>query len=348
MKQKRMAVLSFTENGQRLGEKIETVLESSEAPDEWIIERVHRPIPLKQWMENRFQSLDALIFIGAMGIIVREMAPYLKSKLTDPAVVVMDEKGQFAISVLSGHLGGANALAKKIAQLLGAVPVITTASDVNEKIAVDVFAKKNDLSISSMKQAKLCAAKIVAGALVSFSCAGEILGSVPGELSADPKDAEFHVEVTPYLRKEEEKKLHLIPKAFVLGIGCKKGTLKSTLERRVQEELEKQKIDQRSIKGIASIDLKCEESGLLAYAKEKNLPISFYSAEELKDLEGSFTPSAFVAGVTGIENVCERAAFRLAMENGKKHLEECMVLPKSGKDGVTVSIMKIDWRVRFE
>ena len=343
MKEKQMAIVCFTPQGKQLADKIDGLMNPF-----WKVEVIHRPVPFRQWMKEHFQSLDALVFIGAMGIVVRDMAPCLKSKLTDPAVVVLDEKGQFVISVLSGHLGGANALTNNLAEMLDAIPVVTTSSDVNKKIAIDVFAQKNHLVISSMKQAKLCAASIVSGDAVSFSCTSEVHGNIPLELSAREEDAKFHILVTPYTKNPLENHLHLLPKAFVLGIGCKKGTSAEKIEERIKEELEKKKIDLRSIKGIASIDLKGEEAGLLEYASKKKIPLHFYSAKQLAVLEGNFTPSEFVSYVTGVENVCERAAYMLAKENGMDELDACRVLPKSAKDGVTVAIMKLDWSVWFE
>lgn len=348
MCEKRMAIVCFTPQGKQLAEKIQDNLKELFWDICWNVELVHKPVPFKQWMKEHFSSLDALIFIGAMGIVVRDMAPCLKSKLNDPAVIALDEKGQFVISVLSGHLGGANALTTGLAELLGAIPVVTTSSDVNGKIAIDVFAQKNNLVISSMKQAKLCASKIVSGEPVSFSCDSEVRGKIPPEVSFNRNDAKFHVIVTPYIQNPADDILHLLPKAFVLGIGCKKGTLVEVIEARVKEELQEKNIDIRSIKAIGTIDLKSEEDGLLDFANQKKISLHFYSAKELSALEGAFTSSKFVSQITGVENVCERAAFMLAKSEGAKTLEECMVLPKSGKDGVTVSIMKIDWSVRFE
>lgn len=338
IKKKKAAVISFTPQGKRLAEKIIDLEAVS-----FEICPIHRPKPFSDWLKEHFQALDALIFIGAVGIIVREMAPLLESKQTDPAVVVLDEKGRYVISVLSGHLGGANALTKELSAKLGAAAVITTSSDVNEKIAIDVFAKKNDLVISSMEQAKRCAAAIVSNAFVSFFCEGAVHGAVPPELSADLEHSQFQVIVSPYLPKKADTRLHLIPKAIVLGIGCKKGIKKEVIEARVMEELGALSIDPRSILGIATIDLKREEEGLLAFSKVHQLPMFFYSARELSDAEGAFSSSAFVKQITGVENVCERAAVCLAGDRKK-----VILLPKTGKDGVTVSIVEIDWSVRFE
>lgn len=391
MTKKKMAIVCFTPQGKDIAERILEELPNPFLDACWEAEFIYKPVPFKQWMKEHFQELDALLFIGAMGIVVRDMAPCLKSKLTDPAVVVMDEKAQYVISVLSGHLGGANRLSHELAHLLGAIPVITTSSDVNGKIAIDVFAKENNLKITSMKQAKLCASEIVSGYPVEFFCQGEIQGKIPPELTPceewipgeesakeymseqqsstgqegtiskeERKETEraFRVVVSPYKRPIEKKELHLIPKAFVLGIGCKKGTREETIEARVREVLEEKKIDLRSVEAIASIDLKQEEEGLLSFGRTRKIPLFFYSGETLRALPGTFTESSFVKSVTGVENVCERAAYQYLLErqknlsgekagNKQKTAEDSMVVPKSGKDGVTVAVMKIDWSVRF-
>ena len=343
MKKGSMAVIAFTPNGKELTAKIE-----QEMNGEWEITAVFRPSSFGTWLKEQFHCFDAFVFIGAMGIMVRALSGALESKLTDPAVVVLDEKGQFVISVLSGHLGGANVLTKTLAERLKATAVLTTASDVNGKLAIDVFAQKNGLIISSMEQAKRCAACIVAAEPVSFACSRQIKEKIPSELSASSETSKFHVIVSPYVQEESEELLHLIPKAFILGIGCKKGTSAQRIEQRVLEELDKKKITLQSIRGIASINLKKEEAGLLTFAKKEQIPLHFYSADQLKCLEGNFSASAFVSSVTGVENVCERAAWMLAKAEGSSSLEKSRILPKSGKDGVTVSIMEIDWRVSFE
>ena len=351
MKEKKMAIVCFTPQGQVLAEKIQNIWPEDALDAKWSIEFIYKPVPFKVWMKEHFQELDVLVFIGAMGIVVRDMAPCLKTKLVDPAVVVLDEKGQFVISVLSGHIGGGNAFTLELARILEATPVVTTSSDVNGKIAIDLFAQKNNLVIASMKQAKLCASEIVSGRQVAFLCDGKVHGNPPKELCGSENS--FKVIVSPKKQQPEDGVLHLIPKAHVLGIGCRKGTSQEIIQARVLEELNDLGIDIRSIKAMASIDIKSDEEGIIGFAEKFKIPVSFYSGEELAGLEGDFTPSEFVASVTGVENVCERAAFMLATENcvkdhSKPTLADCMVLPKSGKDGVTVSIMKTDWSVRFE
>ena len=141
---KKVGIAAFTDAGRALADRI------TEAYDGHV-QFIRYESGLKDWCACCFAQAHGLIFIGACGIAVRTIAPFLKSKTSDPAVLVIDEKGQYVISLLSGHIGGANEFAEDVAELIGAVPVVTTASDVNGLIAVDVFAKKNHLAIASMK-----------------------------------------------------------------------------------------------------------------------------------------------------------------------------------------------------
>lgn len=172
----KLGIACFTEQGRELALRIAAGLDAS-------CEILWYEKGLKQWCGRCFAEAKALIFIGACGIAVRSIAPFLKSKTEDPAVLVLDEKGQYVISLLSGHIGGANALACRVAEIVGASPVITTASDVRGKLAMDVFAKNNALAIDSMKRAKEIAAAILREEQVYVCCTGRIEGRVPPELT---------------------------------------------------------------------------------------------------------------------------------------------------------------------
>jgi cobalt-precorrin 5A hydrolase len=123
---------------------------------------------VRQWCGDNWDSCDGLVFVSATGIAVRSIAPFIKSKKSDPAVAVVDESGHFSISLLSGHIGGANDLAQLIAEKIGAQAVVTTATDVNGKIAIDVTAKKNGLFITSMPMAKEVSASVLSGERIGF------------------------------------------------------------------------------------------------------------------------------------------------------------------------------------
>ncbi len=336
---------------------------------------------LKDWCRAQFEShSDGIIFVGAAGIAVRSIAPFLKSKTTDPAVLVIDEAGQYVISLLSGHIGGANRLAFMVAEMIGAVPIITTATDVNGKFAVDVFAKDNHLKIGSMKAAKEISAAILRGEPVGLYCEGRIEGTAPPELRIIQVDSrkkcgsEFRrkneAEITGpgsgiekscprYLicicgrlpevfRKEcgllknDCAILHLIPKSHVLGIGCRRGKTEKEIEAEVSRALAQAEVSMDQIFAAATIDLKKEEQGLLAFCERHGLKLGTYTAEELLEVPGDFSSSEFVRKTTGVDNVCERAALRMAGERGQ------LIQKKYANNGVTAAVAVRDWSVRFE
>ena len=282
--------------------------------------------PSQAFYGEKFAEAEALIFVGACGIAVRMIAPFVKDKKQDPAVICIDELGKFVIPILSGHIGGANALAERLARGLEAVPVITTATDINGRFSVDSWAAKNGFTISSMAAAKHVSAAILEGNLPlasRFSIRGGLpAGCVPGE-SGD-------LGILLSCRKEQpfRETLQLIPKIIHLGIGCRKGISQEAVEQAVAEVLEENGIDRRSIACAASIDLKAQEQGLLSFCESWQLPITFYTARELKAVPGSFTPSQFVSTVTGVDNVCERSAMIGA---------DRLIIRKTARNGVTVA-----------
>ena len=187
----RAAVVCFTAQGCRTALQIRFILEQTgEKADIWCKKKDYLPPegilqmeePLKKWTGEQFSCCDALIFVGAVGITVRSIAPFLESKTKDPAVITVDEQGKFVISLLSGHIGGANELCSRIADGLEAVPVITTATDLNRKFAVDVFARKNGLWISDMKLAKQISADLLDGRRVGFYSDFPVEGEFPSQL----------------------------------------------------------------------------------------------------------------------------------------------------------------------
>lgn len=359
--------------------------------------------PLKQWCQKAFNRSELLIFVGAAGIAVRTIAPFVKDKFTDPAVLVIDEKGRFVIPVLSGHAGGANQWAQILAEALSAIPVITTATDINGRFAVDVFAVRNHLSISDRILAKKISSAILRGSQIDFICEKNIKGELPKELIWTPvSDMEtsendtiqqkknvagteialqqgkfLTVAENPAKQKEsddlcrifvgihnfhQEQTLYLHPKAVTIGIGCKKGKSLEEIEAFVLEILTEQQIAMESICCAASVDKKKEEQGILAFCEKYHLPYMTFSPEQLAETPGSYTESGFVKDTIGVGNVCERAAVRAAMiqkveycpgskeqsmEKMKK-TEGRLILPKTAKDGITLSLAEKEWSVVFE
>ena len=283
-----------------------------------------------------FQWADAMVFVGACGIAVRSIAPYVKDKTTDPAVLVVDERGQFVISLLSGHIGGANALTTRVAEALGATPVVTTATDVNGRFSVDAWAGVHGLYIDGMAAAKAVSAAILERT-VPLASDFPIVGDLPPGVAPGEKGPEG-ICISWRQRRPFDKTVLLVPAVLRLGVGCRKGTDAEKIAGLVDRVLAENGIHPRAIKAVASIDLKKEEPGLLAFCSERGWPVEFYTAEELSAVEGDFTPSDFVRSVTGVDNVCERAALR----NGSR-----LLVRKTARDGVTVALAAEHWEVRF-
>lgn len=181
MEQTQAAIVWFTENGKKLACRIKEKLEK--ANQNLHIQMGRKPgQSLKEWCREGFERRQLLIFVGAVGIAVRTIAPFLKDKFTDPAVLVLDEQGRYVIPVLSGHVGGGNRWAAFLAEELSAVGVITTATDLYGKFAVDVFASGQKLAITDRGMAKKISAEILAGAQVGIYCEGKVSGNLPKEL----------------------------------------------------------------------------------------------------------------------------------------------------------------------
>ena len=373
----KISIISFSRSGYRIGEMLswflgeggheveaftkskytKKILDESqvEADDKAFrnVKEFAKPIDssLRDWTGRRFAQSDAIIFIGACGIAVRSIAPFVSSKKTDPAVVVIDEQGKFAISLLSGHIGGANELTEEVSNLLHATPVITTATDINNKFAVDVFAKTNGCYISDMTMAKEISAALVNGNSVGFASDFPWVGEIPKELQLlDEEDEtkekpEMGIYVTnSYLKHPFVHTLYLVPKIITLGVGCKKDTPADTVEKVVRKACDELLIPSVSMELVASIDLKKEEQGILEYCKERNLPFETYSAEQLKEVEGSFAESKFVEETTGVDNVCERSAILGSSKHGEK---SNLILRKYAEDGVTAALARRKWSVQF-
>lgn len=283
-----------------------------------------------------FASSEILVFVGSCGIAVRKIAPFVRDKRTDPAVVCVDELGTFVIPLLSGHIGGANALARRIAETLNATAVITTATDINRKFSVDTWATENDCAISSMKLAKAVSAAILEGDIPlksDFPISGSLpSGVIPGGTG------ELGIYLTVTQTEPFANTLRLIPKRLHLGIGCRRGVEKEAIQTAVEQVFRENHLDARAIRFAASIDLKRDEKGLLSFCQEQNLPIRFYTAAELEAVPGDFTPSPFVQKVTGVDNVCERAALLAA---------EQLIVRKTACHGVTVAVAMEKWEVHF-
>ena len=293
------AYLAFTAKGLALAEKLAAEYPGSVARCGHEAGQVH----LADWTARQFAGSDALVFVGEGGIAVRAIAPHCKSKASDPAVVVLDECGRFAVPILSGHLGGANELARRLAAVCGAVPVITTATDANGVFAVDEWARHQNCAVLEPERIKKVSGALLAGRTVRFASDWSIAGIPPAGLAEDAAAPELALTLCP-----AGDALHLVPRIGVLGVGCRRGTGADTLAEAFAAFCAQADFAPQCIAAAASIDLKQNEAGLLAFCQSRGWPVEFFTAEQLRQAPGSFTPSAFVQSVTGVDNVCERSA----------------------------------------
>ena len=336
------AIYSFSLRGAELAKRIEAVLSDLDySVSNKTVAKYAEQAALAPMLPDHnaacgedFARCQLLVFVGAVGIAVRTIAPYIKSKLTDPAVLSIDERGNFVIPLLAGHIGGANEMARYVAAALKAQACVTTATDVNGLFAVDEWAARNNMVLCSLKAAKDFAAALVAGDTVGlYVDAGfEIVGDLPKQVEINGS-LPIGMAVTLSKRRApfRQATVRLVPKIVHLGIGCKRNTPLERIEELVLPELERLNLDMRSIAGLASVDLKKDEQGLLAFAQKYKIPAHFYSAEELNALEGDFTPSSFVQSVVGVSDVCERSAVKDAA-GGR------LALRKTSRNGVRLAI----------
>jgi len=292
--------------------------------------------PLAEFTGPVFSWADAIVFVGSTGMAVRAIAPHVRDKRTDPAVLAIDEAGQFAIPLLSGHIGGANTLARRLAEGMGGTAVITTATDVNGRFSVDSWAARQGLVIASMANARAVSAAILEGD-VPLLCDFPVAGALPaGVVQGADGPVGIYVgyrEVEPF-----QTTLRLIPKVLHLGLGCRRGIPVQTVETAVVRVLKEHGIDHRAICLAASIDRKAQEPGLLEFCRTWDIPIEFYPAERLRAVPGAFTPSDFVAETVGVDNVCERAACLGAQR---------LIAAKTVWEGVTVALAEKEWEAVF-
>lgn len=330
----KLAYLAFTAKGKALADELATALGGTAM-------RCNQSLSLEAWTSAQFADVGGLVFVGAAGIAVRAIAPHLKHKATDPAVVVVDECGHFAVPILSGHLGGANDLARQIARVCGAVPVITTATDANGIFAVDEWAKRQGCLVLNPGQIKQVSSLLLAGGTVRVRSAWPIAGTPPAGVAVTEDD---FCQVRLDLLGGDPDALCLVPPLAVLGVGCRRGISHVALEDALVALLDRAGICVQAICAAATIDRKGDEPALLDFCDAHNWPLSTYTAEQLRQIQGTFTGSAFVQQVTGVDNVCERAA--VLASGGTLYCN------KLAGNGVTMALAlkpyQPDWRWRDE
>lgn len=319
----------------------------------------------KASLREAFHKYDYLVCIMATGIVVRILAPLLVHKTSDPGVVVMDQRGQYAISLLSGHLGGANDLAREMAALSGGSAVITTATDVAGELSFDTFAKKHGMTIENIG-----ALKHISGALLSGQPVRVITSRTYPELTAAAAAGKMQLMTVEEMRQEQERAeaptvvidegftlgaapggaesphntlalgrdtapvLYLRPRTICAGIGCKRNMDADSIRDALLATLKKEGLSPLSLKCISTIPLKADEPGILATARQLGVPLTVIPTADIEalDITGlGIQTSGFVAKQTGVLSVSTASAY-LASGKGR------ILRDKEKYKGITIAL----------
>ena len=245
----------------------------------------------------------------------------------------MSVDGRFIIPVLSGHLGGANQVANNIAEKLGITPVITTASDLLNKKAVDILAKEHNLEISSFNDAKNITARIINNEKIDI--VSEVVTSIPNALTTKEFRG-YNSDGVIYISYKEHinvtlPNVQLIPRVLYVGIGCKKDKPLKDIYRFLLKVLKDNNLNLKAIKSIGSIDLKAKEKGIISLANKLSADYITFSPQELSKVVDMFKQSEFVKKITGVGAVSMPAGY-LVSNRGKNIVEVVKF------QGVTISI----------
>ena len=351
-----IAIVTITKNGVELGQRLTQLLRgchlylpakfaSGQKAGEYPFQE-----PVKEVVARIFSKYKSLVLIMATGIAVRLVASELRGKHEDPAVVVMDERGKFVVSLLSGHIGGANQLASKIASLTGAQPVITTASEVSRTIAVDLLGREFGWEVEGDANVSKVSAAIINGDEVGiYQDTGERnwwQGTLPENIRkfSSLEDLEKSaclaaLVITDRLLGQEyrtllAKAVIYHPQSLVVGIGCNRGVSSSLIKEAVSQVFQEYGLSLKSIRNIASLDLKNDEKGLLEFARVHGLPVEFFTGEALSQVKFPSALSATTFKWVGTPAVCEPAALLSSKSN---HL----VVPKTKLGGVTIAVARV-------
>ncbi|MDD5828585.1 MAG: cobalt-precorrin 5A hydrolase [Lachnospira sp.] len=354
----RTVIITFTHEGMKVAKKASTVTDGEvtiychkRCADDY----KENAVPFDtvgSVIKSRFASSDRILFVCAAAIAVRTIAPYLKSKVTDPAVLVADESGKFLISLLSGHIGGANGWCEKLADSIGAIPVITTATDTRGMFAVDLFATSHNMRIVNPVMIQDISGRILNGEPVGITGDETFSGLLKetekqwnGQITfTDNINGDYESGVQIITHADEnvvfKRTLKLVPKNLAVGIGCKRGKSAREIEQAVKKALAANNLMPEGIAVVASVDRKADEQGIIEFAEKWKVPYKTFTPEYLSKIEGEFTSSAFVNEQIGVDNVCERSA--CAVSGGGEKLAG-----KTADNGITVAIYKMEHKLEM-
>ncbi len=298
---------------------------------------------LRECVKENFNRYPCHLFIMATGIVIRMIADHIRHKTIDPAVVSMDDTGQYVISLLSGHLGGANRLALEIADLTGAEPVISTATDANQVPAIDMMAQEKGLRIENPEMIKKINMAFLEKEKIRFhdpfyllpdlSDSSDDSGSFPDHFSGDLVECNYRVIIDDCIH-DDDNCLRLRPVTLCVGIGCNRGASESEILGLLKDVFLQKSLSLLSIRHIATIDIKKDEEGILRVAESLNVPVVFFKNRELDTVKNVKNISQIVKKHTGAKSVCEAAAI-LAAANGE------LIVEKQKTKNVTLAVARI-------
>lgn len=325
----KIAVISVTSAGDKIAERLEHYFSI-----DLYSKKNNCMFNLKHIAEMVMSKYRGIAFISSTGIAVRAIAPFIKAKDKDPAVIVIDSSCKFVISLLSGHLGGANELAIKAAEILKATPVITTATDNMGIKAPDVLAREKELVIDSLEDAKYIAALLVDGKKVGFIDEDNLI-DIPKGYSCGLDNVQGIVYVTSKnkLNVDNVRILKLIRKDIVLGIGCRKNFKPSDMIDKIKKLLGNYNIDERSVKYIATVEIKSEEKAIIELAKYFKCSLKIFSIEQIRNVQDNYEGSDFVEKSVGVRAVCQPCV---------KLAGAALITDKIKADGMTLCIGKLN------
>ncbi|VAX17352.1 Cobalt-precorrin 5A hydrolase [hydrothermal vent metagenome] len=362
-----MAIYAVTIHGAKLGSRL---LESFPEAELFVGEKYFKyaeakatplPFPVAPALKETFDKYDCHVFITSVGAAVRLSTPYIKNKNIDPAVLCVDDAARFCVCILSGHIGRGNEWTQKVANALGATPVVTTASDVMGTISADILGREYGWRVEANdKTITRACASCVNGAPILFvqetgetgwwsnekplPGAIELVSSLDGVNPAGYETIMIVTDrdVSTELGASMEKTVIYRPGSLVLGLGCDKNTPPGLVERGVEKLMGQCGFSMSSVKQIATIDIKREEQAFLDLSKKYGWPISYYPAEKLDRVEGIENPSKVVKKYTGTRGVAEPAALLTAGVNKLLVPKLSYTEPGAGKS-MTMALARMEF-----
>jgi cobalt-precorrin 5A hydrolase len=323
----KIACLTFTQSGEQIAATIRTAFRKLGSGETQV--DIFTKNDYKEHLHDIFREYTGIVFISSTGIAVRLSAPFLQDKTRDPAVVVVDDLGRYAISLISGHLGGANDLTNEIADILDCQPIITTASDGRGIEAVDLFAKRNNLFIENLNDAKIITAMMAEGHPIRLI--SEIDARIGYDNIVDDNPAGCI-----YVTSQDQVNCDvpyciLRPKNLNVGLGCRRGKTKEEILKAITQVFQKHNLHLNSIKAIATIDVKKDEVGILETCKALLCELHFYTREDIKQVQHHFSTSQWVQSTIGVFAVCEPCTYLAGGE---------LIVEKTVIDGITVAVSR--------